>query len=162
MTGSNPLGSEFSRADDSTGLILWQVTNSWQAAQRAALKPFGLTHVQFVLLAALTWMEAAGPMTQSDLAAHVRTDPMMTSQVLRALETRGLLRRRPHPSDSRARAVTVTPEGADLARRANAAVEDTDRRFFSPLASGRADFTAMLRDLASAAGPAVNSSLPGE
>ena len=43
-------------ADESPGLLLWQVTNRWQAAQRAALKPFELTHVQFVLLASLTWL----------------------------------------------------------------------------------------------------------
>lgn len=161
MSGSNPLESEFSHADKSTGLMLWRVTNAWQAAQRVALKPFGLTHVQFVLLASLSWMDAAGPVTQNDLASHARTDPMMTSQVLRALETRGLVRRRPHPTDSRARAVTVTPEGAELARRANAAVEDTDRRFFAPLATSQAEFTAMLRGLGSA-GPAVNTSLSEE
>ena len=49
----------FASADDSTGLLLWQVTNRWQAAQRAALKPHGLTHVQFVLLASLTWLAGA-------------------------------------------------------------------------------------------------------
>ena len=48
-------------ADDSPGFLLWQVTNKWQAAQRAALKPFGLTHVQFVLLASLTWLDSGGP-----------------------------------------------------------------------------------------------------
>jgi hypothetical protein len=31
------LGTEFTAAEDSPGLLLWQVTNRWQAAQRAAL-----------------------------------------------------------------------------------------------------------------------------
>ncbi len=45
------LRTRFASADQSPGLLLWQVTNRWQAAQRAALAPLGLTHVQFVLLA---------------------------------------------------------------------------------------------------------------
>jgi DNA-binding MarR family transcriptional regulator len=89
-------------ADASPGLLLWQVSNRWQAAQRAALRPFDLTHVQFVLLASLTWLDNEGPVTQKRLAEHAATDPMMTSQVLRALEERGLIRRGQHPTDARA------------------------------------------------------------
>ena len=86
--------------------MLWRVTNRWQAVIRAALRPFGLTHVQFVLLAALTW--AMGKLTQIELAHRTRTDPMMTSQVLRALERKGLIERREHPTDGRARLLNVT------------------------------------------------------
>jgi len=141
------LSSEFTPADDSPGLVLWRVTNAWQAAQRAALQPFALTHVQFVLLASLTWLHSDAPITQRDLAEHARTDPMMASQVLRALETKGLVRRAPHPADARARALTVTPEGASLASAANTAVEDVDQTFFAPLTNERPHFTDMLRRL---------------
>jgi DNA-binding MarR family transcriptional regulator len=92
------LSTEYEDANASPGLLLWQVTNQWQAATRAALTPLGLTHVQFVLLASLTWLDASGPVTQKQLADHAVTDPMMTSQVLRALERRGLMERRPHPA----------------------------------------------------------------
>ncbi len=142
------LRSEFTNADDSPGFMLWRVTNAWQAAQRAALAPFGLTHVQFVLLASLSWLAAESPVTQRDLAGHAHTDPMMTSQVLRALEAKGLIRRAHHPADGRARAVTVTPEGATLAYVANTAVENTDRTFFAPLANQRQHFTELLQRLA--------------
>ena len=138
------LRSRFADAADSTGLALWQVTNAWQAAQRATLKPFGLTHVQFVLLASLTWLQSEEPVSQRDLAAHAVTDPMMTSQVLRALEQRGLVTRSAHPQDGRAWSVAVTAGGADLAARANAAVEGCDRDFFAALGSDQGPFTAML------------------
>lgn len=143
------LASEHESADDSTGLLLWQVTNRWQAAQRAALKPFDLTHVQFVLLASLTWLDADGPVTQRQLADHAATDPMMTSQVLRVLEERGLVERAVHPDDKRAWSLTATRAGVGLANRANAAVEACDREFFSALAGVKADFTAALRRLRS-------------
>jgi DNA-binding MarR family transcriptional regulator len=145
------LASRHAEAAESPGLLLWQVTNRWQARQRAALKPFGLTHVQFVLLASLTWLDGApdssGPVTQRRLAEQAVTDPMMTSQVLRALEERGLVRREADPNDRRARAVSVTAAGAELANRANAAVEDCDEAFFSALGPARPAFTAALRAL---------------
>ena len=127
------LATRYERAEDSVGLLLWQVTNRWQAAQRAALKPLGLTHVQFVLLASLTWLDVDGPVTQAVLAQHAATDPMMTSQVLRALESQGLIARSPHPTDRRARALNVTAQGRALANRAVAVVEACDDTFFAPL-----------------------------
>jgi DNA-binding MarR family transcriptional regulator len=147
------LVSEFADADESPGLALWRVTNAWQAAQRAALRPFGLTHVQFVLLASLTWLNQDAPVRQRDLARHARTDPMMTSQVLRALEDKRLVDRRSHPRDRRARALVVTAEGARLANQAIAVVEDVDRRFFAPLDADRTTLTRLLtRLLADGAG----------
>ena len=145
------LATAFASAEESTGLLLWQVTNRWQAAQRAALRPYGLTHVQFVLLASLTWLAADGPVTQQQLAGHAATDPMMTSQVLRALEQRGLIERLPHPSDGRARALTVTSNGRALANRAIVAVEACDAAFFAPLAG---DAAAVTRGLARLKGTA--------
>ncbi len=146
MTGG--LRSEFTDADDSPGFMIWRVTNAWQAAQRAALAPFGLTHVQFVLLAALSWLTTDSPITQRALADHAHTDPMMTSQVLRALEVKGLIRRARHPADGRARALTVTTQGAALANAANTAAEGVDRTFFRPLANERQHFTDLLQRLA--------------
>ncbi|WP_136707507.1 MarR family transcriptional regulator [Agromyces sp. H66] len=141
------LSTEFDDASASPGLLLWRVTNAWQSAQRHALAPFELTHVQFVLLASLTWLEADEPVTQADLAEHAGTDRMMTSQVLRTLEEKGLVVRAPHPRDARARALSATDAGADLANRANAAVEATDRAFFGRLGDDAGAFSDALRRL---------------
>jgi DNA-binding MarR family transcriptional regulator len=147
MIPQRGLHSEFEHADDSTGLMLWRVTNAWQAAQRRALKPFKLTHVQFVLLASLTWLGADIPVTQQALARHAGTDPMMTSQVLRTLETAALIERSPHPDDRRARLLSVTPVGRELANRAIRAVETCDRDFFDTLGDDRVQLTRMLAKL---------------
>jgi DNA-binding MarR family transcriptional regulator len=141
------LRTAYGSAEESIGLLLWQVTNRWQAAIRAALRPFELTHVQFVLLASLAWLGADQPVSQRNLAAHAVTDPMMTSQVLRALEQRALITRQPHPEDGRAWSVAVTATGADLANRANAAVEACDADFFATLGDDRTGFAASLRAL---------------
>jgi DNA-binding MarR family transcriptional regulator len=146
---TNQLGTEFADADNSTGLLLWQVTNRWQPAVRAALKPFGLTHVQFVLLASLTWLATEQPVSQRELADHAVTDPMMTSQVLRVLAERGYLIRAPHPTDGRAKLLRVTDAGRTLANQAVVAVEACDAEFFGGLGARLPAFGADLLKLRS-------------
>ena len=145
------LQTRFEDAEESAGLLLWQVTNRWQAAQRAVLKPFGLTHVQFVLLASLAWLSSdepgAQPVSQRVLADQAATDPMMTSQVVRVLEERGWLTRQPHPEDGRAFALAITDEGVALVQRANDAVEQCDEEFFGVLGTHTKAFRASLRTL---------------
>jgi DNA-binding MarR family transcriptional regulator len=117
---------------NSPGFLLWRVSLCWQRLMTATLRPFGLSHVQFVLLASLQWLTAnAGDRpSQRRLADFAGIHPMMTSQVLRTLEKKGLVVRSVHPTDSRVRQLTVTREGAELARRTIAAVEAADRVFF--------------------------------
>lgn len=142
------LATGFSSPADSPGLLLWQVTHRWQAAQRAALKAFGLTHVQFVLLASLAWLDTDGPVTQRQLAEHAAADEMMTSQVLRVLADRGLVVRARHPVDGRAWALAVTEQGRALADRAVVAVEACDRAFFAEVGEDVPVLTDLLRRLA--------------
>lgn len=161
MTKRPGLATGFRSAEESPGLLLWQVTNRWQAAQRAALRPYGLTHVQFVLLASLAYLYAEGaPVTQRRLADHAATDPMMTSQVLRTLESRGLLTRRTHPSDARARVLAPTPEGRELADAAVAGAEACDAAFFGPLGTAAPAFTVALRALSARALTDASASPP--
>ncbi|WP_049785499.1 MarR family winged helix-turn-helix transcriptional regulator [Cellulomonas gilvus] len=115
------------------GLALWRATNAWQRHIRAALAPHDLTHVQYVLLASLTWMDRTEPVSQRDLAQHAELDVMMTSQVLRALEAKGYVRREPHPEDRRAIALAPTARGVELANLATRDVESTDATYFAAL-----------------------------
>ena len=124
--------SRFASAGESPGFLLWRISNAWQQRQRAALHPLGLTHVQFVLLASLVWLTQRGAtVTQADLAAQAQTDPMMTSQVVRALEARGLLTRATSAADRRARVLTPTSAGAELAAAAITVVEAVDAGCFA-------------------------------
>ncbi len=160
MIGRHDLGvdgglhTEHASADASPGLLLWRVTHRWQAAQRATLKPFGLTHVQFVLLASLTYLDAdPATVTQKGLADHAATDEMMTSQVLRALEAKGWVERTRHHADGRAWLVRATPAGRALANRAVVAVEACDRSFFGALRGRVDDLTTLLQALSGVVSP---------
>ena len=120
-----------SDAWSSPGFLLWRATLRWQRTMVETLKPFGITHVQFVLLASTWWLcEHDVPPRQRDLAEHAGTDPMMTSQVVRALEKAGLVTRTPDADDARAMRLAPTKAGKALAPRAIAAVEAADRAFF--------------------------------
>jgi DNA-binding MarR family transcriptional regulator len=130
-----------------TGQLLWQAANRWQAAQRAALKPHGLTPVQFALLSALAELTESGPVTQRALAGHVGADAMMTSQVVRTLEANGWVTREAHPADGRAWALRVTRAGSALARKAGAAAAASDAEFFEALGPRHSAFTRALRAL---------------
>lgn len=163
MTGAldtGALDTSHRRPQDSTGLMLWRVTNSWQRTIRAALEPYDLTHVQFVLLAVLASLEGSSPVTQRALAEHAATDPMMTSQVLRTLETKGLVERLVHPTDRRARIVSPTEAGIRLVNRANRAVELADKEYFAALGDAAPAFTRALVDL-SAANQTPEAGRPG-
>ena len=146
-----PLASRFAGPDDSPGFLVWQLSNLWQRRHRAALAPLDLTHVQLMLLAGAAHLaRAGGPPTQARLAAHARTDPMMTSKVVRALEERGLLRREEDAADTRAWRLSVTPAGRELAERGLALVEASDAAFFAPLGDRLPSFVRALRGLAQA------------
>lgn len=136
MTDDNvPAPSKPSGPQDSPGFLMWRATLRWQRTIATALGPVGLTHVQFVLLASVWWLsEQAGSTrqlpSQRAVAEHADTDVMMTSQVLRTLERRGLLTRAGDPTDARVKRLTVTQDGRRLTEQAITLVERSDASFF--------------------------------
>ena len=134
------------------GFLLWQTTNLWQRTIKASLAPFDLTHVQFVLLAGLSWLEQEvgdGLITQKRLAEFCATDPMMTSQVLRMLERARLIQRLAHPKDARAVRLNLSDYGAKKLASALVSVEEADARFFSKIEQQQLKFGESLRQLLS-------------
>jgi len=122
------------KAEESTGFLLWQVTNLWQREIKKALEQYGLTHSQFVLLASIHWLTLNEQnVTQIVLSNHTKIDPMTTSTVLRTLQQKGFLQRKEHLTDTRAKTVELTKEGVKIIKMAVVAVEKFDKDFFSLL-----------------------------
>lgn len=61
---------------------------------------------------------AKRPMTMSELAESLGVDRPNVTVLVDELEAQGLVRRRPHPTDRRAKLVEATRKGQALARRA--------------------------------------------
>ena len=138
----------FGAPDESAGYLLWQATNLWQRRQRQALASFTLTPVQFFLLAGVVWLTREGtPVTQRQLARHVRMDAMMTSQVIRSLETRKLVRRSDDPRDSRAYVLRPSAAGRKLARAAAFAMKEANEDFFESVGGDGGRLRALLEQI---------------
>jgi DNA-binding MarR family transcriptional regulator len=129
------------------GFMLWQIANGWQRAMRAALAPTGLTYVQVMLLAGLSKRAEGARVSQASLAQSLGADVMMTSQVLRALEADGLVRRDRDPSDTRARLLRITEAGALKLAEALPLVDLADERFFEALGRKEDRFVKAMRKL---------------
>ncbi len=140
----------------SPGFLLWRATLRWQRSIGSALRPLELTHVQFVLLASLWWLSAHGDEadrtpSQREVADQAGTDVMMTSQVVRTLEGRGLLNRTPDPADARVKRLSLTDTGRRRAEQAISIVEVVDTHFFSAVEDQR-QLLDVLRQLANQQG----------
>ena len=133
------------KAEESSGFLLWQVTNLWQREIKKALKQFGLTHSQFVLLASSHWLTLhKEEVTQVVLSNHTKIDPMTTSTVLRTLQQKGFIQRQEHLTDTRAKTVELTEEGKIVIKKAVVAVEKFDVEFFSLLGNKTAELNKNL------------------
>jgi DNA-binding MarR family transcriptional regulator len=74
----------------------------------AVFRPHGVTADQFVLLASLSRGDA---LTQRELAGRMSSDPSTVRAMLVLLDKQGLIHRNIHPSDARARTVSLTATG---------------------------------------------------
>jgi MarR family transcriptional regulator, organic hydroperoxide resistance regulator len=133
------------KAEDSSGFLLWQVTNLWQRQIRKALEQHDLTHSQFVLMASIHWLTLHEvEVTQIVLSSHTKIDPMTTSTVLRTLQQKDFIQRQEHSTDTRAKVVALTKKGLEIIKKAIVTVEAFDREFFSLLGAGTQDFNQKL------------------
>ncbi|WP_080239918.1 MarR family winged helix-turn-helix transcriptional regulator [Spirosoma rigui] len=122
----------FKSTADSPGYLLGQLTMLWQRRQKRVLDPLDLTQTQLVLLAALGWLSrTSDAVTQVDIANQSNADRMMVSKVLRTLEDKGFISRKEHPTDTRAKVITLTEAGAMVLQKALREAEQADVAFFS-------------------------------
>ena len=130
----NKIEFKFKSPNESPGYLLGQVTMLWQRKLKKVLDPLNLTQTQFVLLAALGWLSKKNnAVTQVDIANQSNTDRMMVSKVLRTLQDKNFISRQEHETDTRAKVIKLTNEGAKVLQKALTAVENADMNFFSPL-----------------------------
>jgi len=89
--------------------------HAWTRQLDAALRPLGVTHLQFLALDAIEiFSERRETPSQVRIAGFLQLDPMMISKILRLLENRGYVERSPHPDDPRANALQLTSAGREL------------------------------------------------
>jgi DNA-binding MarR family transcriptional regulator len=120
----------------------------------ALLQPHGVTANQFVLMSILAESKT---LTQQELVRQASSDANTVRAMLVLLERNGLVSRRPHQTDGRARCVTLTDKG----RSTYAALWAKSRAFHERLLAvigpdSAADFVEQLRSLGNMTAPKLN------
>ncbi|WP_338751265.1 MarR family winged helix-turn-helix transcriptional regulator [Bacillus sp. FJAT-52991] len=140
--------SKFDDPNESTGFLLWRVSQDWQRTITKELSEVGLTHVQFVLLTACDYLVTTeSHVTQKKLASFTKINIMMVSDVVRTLQTKGLIERSKNPRDKREILLTPTKEGTEKVKVALPIVERVDQTFFEVLKQDQTNFNKQLLEL---------------
>ena len=127
-------GSSHATAEASPGFLFWRAFNAWSRLLRAELDRVDLTQAQYSVLATLSYLgSAAEHVSQQDVAAQLAMDKMMVSDVVKSLEGKALLMRKPHPHDGRAFSLRLTAAARRRLQQAVPLVEGIDQRFFGTL-----------------------------
>ncbi|WP_111710286.1 MarR family winged helix-turn-helix transcriptional regulator [Lutibacter citreus] len=121
----------FETPNESLGYLLWQATMRWQREANKALSEVGLTNTQFAILSALAWLlRSSKNVTQKEIADGSKTDRMMVSKILRTLQKNGLVERKEHETDTRAKCVFLTDKGVEILQKALEIKNKSNELFF--------------------------------
>ena len=118
------------------------------------VKPYGLTTLQFTTLSVLG---RRGELSNAQLARRASMTPQSMSEVIDALEQKGLIVRNPHPSHRRVYPAKLTPKGRSVLRACEDAVDELEHMMLAGLTPPRA---ASLRDGMIAAVRALHAGFP--
>jgi DNA-binding MarR family transcriptional regulator len=131
--------------DEPLSEAFWSVARQLREVSQETLAPFDITPAH---LRALRALNRHGTMRLSELSDHLHIAPRSTTEVVDALESRGLVRRRPDPGDRRATLVEVTEHGADVLTAIRAARGTEAGRVFGRLSPpDRAELARILGQL---------------
>lgn len=114
-TSTTAAGADLLALDRQVCYALAVASRNVIALYKPVLEPMGLTHPQYLVMLAL-WEET--PLTVSEVGRRVSLEPGTLSPLLKRLEAGGLVTRARDPRDERALAVSLTPAGARLRKRA--------------------------------------------
>src|SRR3954469_20476345 len=85
------------------------------------VKPYGLTTLQYTTLSVLG---RRGELSNAQLARRAYMTPQSMSEVIEALEKKGLIERNPHPNHRRVFPAALTAKGRRVLDACNAAVDE--------------------------------------
>lgn len=124
------LKTNFKKAEDSPGFMLWKASNLLQRLHTECLTDLNVTPTQFSLMTCLVYLSQDGPVTAAKIVSHTGMDKMMVSDLVKTLEKKGLLKRKNNPDDGRSFLVEPTTLGEKTTNSAVLKIEALDKIFF--------------------------------
>jgi len=138
-------GSADPAGDEALADAFGAVARRLREKSAETLAPWDITPAH---LRALRTLSRHGTMRLSELSDHLQVAPRTATEVVDALEARGLVRRRADPGDRRAILVEVTEHGAGVLAEIRAARGTEAGRVFGRLTpADRADLARILSKL---------------
>ena len=133
---------------DGLGEAFGLVARRLRAAAMAAFAAYDVTPSQVRAIRVLTQHGADGGVRSSELAQHLGIAPRSATEVVDALEAKGLVARSPDPGDRRATLVALTERGRELSDEVRRARGVESEKMFERLTrTDRADLARILRKL---------------
>ena len=135
-------GARTSR-DETLAEAFWAVARRLRDTSQETLAPWDITPAQ---LRALRVLRRHGVMRLSELSDQLHIAPRSATEVVDALEARGLVQRRPDPGDRRATLVELTDDGTGVLEAIRARTE-AERVFGRLSQTDRSHLARILRKL---------------
>ena len=133
------------------GQLLFRLWRASHTRTAEALASIGLTPALFALLNVMGERDGA---IQQELGSAMGIDPSTMVSLLDELEGAGLAKRRPRPTDRRAREVVITPKGRRLLERGRRLAGQVEGEVLQGLtAAERRQLLALLRQALGSAPP---------
>ncbi|MGW0531162.1 MarR family winged helix-turn-helix transcriptional regulator [Streptomyces sp. NPDC003032] len=133
---------------------LWASMAGLYADVTAAAAAHGLTYSQ---AKALNVLRQGGPASMRSMAASFRCDASNMTGIIDRLESRGLVRREPSPTDRRVKNVALSEDGVAAVENIRSAMHATHQALDALSGEERAILQALLARLSPAACPAPRS-----
>lgn len=99
------------------------------------VKPYGLTTLQYTTLSVLG---GRGELSNAQLARRAYMTPQSMSEVIEALEQKGLIERSPSPNHRRVMPAALTAKGRRVLRECDAVVDEFEARMLAGLTARQA------------------------
>ena len=118
----------------------------WRASHVRAADALGSVDLTPALFGLLNVIGAREGAIQQELGATMGIDRSTMVSLIDQLESAGLAKRRPSPTDRRAREIAITPKGRRLLQRARAMIAETEDEVLAGLtAKERGELVGLLR-----------------
>ncbi len=136
---------EVQTPQESVGFQFWKLHQQWYKRVSNILKPYAITHTQFVMMASIAWFQEQNVQpSQAQVGKLMNLDKMAFSKAVRQLEAKGYVQRKKSKADARAFQLSLTSKALEIVPQAMRAIESIDKEVFGALGERRQTFNKIL------------------
>ena len=132
-------------SDKKIGLLIWQVSNFWQARLRKILKNYKITLNEFLILDSIVKLQSnEGDFSQNEISKIAGIDISVASVTFKLLERKNLIGRN-NKKDNRKKIIDMLVRGKNLHSKIYPHIIKEEARIFNKLQNETQNFTNLLK-----------------